>query len=59
MNVNADSITRTLGECTGSASERLAQLQTRLGCGTQCGSCIPELKRHVQATAGTPSSTHA
>ncbi len=59
MNVNADSITRTLGECSGSASERLAQLQTRLGCGTQCGSCIPELKRHVQATAGTPATTHA
>lgn len=26
-------------------SEHLHILQTRLGCGTQCGSCLPELKR--------------
>ena len=53
MNVNADSIELTLRHCAGSDAERLAQLQQRLGCGTQCGSCIPELKRHVQATACT------
>ncbi len=61
MNVNADSIAQTLRQCAGSASERLVQLQQRLGCGTQCGSCIPELKRLVQATdvAMAPETTHA
>ena len=27
----------------------LAALQEALGCGTQCGSCVPELKRRVRA----------
>lgn len=61
MNVKADSIEQTLRQCAGSASERLAQLLQRLGCGTQCGSCIPELKRLVQATdvAMAPETTPA
>lgn len=50
MNVSAARITQTLAQCPGSDGERLAQLQQRLGCGTQCGSCIPELKRLVLAT---------
>jgi assimilatory nitrate reductase catalytic subunit len=29
----------------------LAQLQGRLKCGTECGSCLPELKRMVQRAA--------
>ena len=28
---------------------RLASLQAQLQCGTNCGSCLPELKRHVRA----------
>jgi hypothetical protein len=28
----------------------LQQLQQRLGCGTQCGSCVPTLQRLVAAT---------
>ena len=51
MNVTLDSIVQTLTQCPGNDGERLLQLQQRLGCGTQCGSCIPELKRHVQTTA--------
>ncbi|OMW47626.1 nitrate reductase [Burkholderia pseudomallei] len=31
--------------------ERLANLQERLKCGTQCGSCIPELRRLIAETA--------
>lgn len=31
--------------------ERLADLQTALKCGTQCGSCVPQLKRIILATA--------
>ncbi|KTB81321.1 nitrate reductase [Pseudomonas syringae] len=29
----------------------LNQLKTRLGCGTQCGSCVPEIKRLINAVA--------
>ena len=33
--------------CPGSADERLAAVQRQLRCGTQCGSCLPELRRLV------------
>ena len=33
----------------------LDQLQSELHCGTSCGSCVPELRRMVQAGAGKPS----
>jgi assimilatory nitrate reductase catalytic subunit len=39
-----------LGACAGSAGERLAALQGQLRCGTQCGSCLPSLRRLVDAT---------
>jgi assimilatory nitrate reductase catalytic subunit len=29
--------------------ERLASLQATLQCGTNCGSCVPELKRRVRS----------
>ena len=32
---------------------RLASLQDALKCGTNCGSCIPELKRKVRAARGS------
>ena len=35
---------------TGDAAQRLQQLKDRLGCGTQCGSCVPQLQRMVQAS---------
>ena len=38
----------------GSDSERLAQLQAALQCGTNCGSCVPELQRMVRSTAAQP-----
>jgi len=31
----------------GSPQDRLTSLQQQLGCGTQCGSCVPELKRLI------------
>ena len=37
-----------LTQCTGTADTRLAQLQGRLKCGTNCGSCVPELKKLVR-----------
>ncbi|MFC5519456.1 nitrate reductase [Polaromonas jejuensis] len=36
----------------GTDEARLASLQERLKCGTNCGSCLPELKRRVRAARG-------
>jgi assimilatory nitrate reductase catalytic subunit len=49
-NVSDTAITDTLSHCTGSEAERLGQLQKALSCGTNCGSCIPQLQRMVKAT---------
>ena len=34
----------------GSGKERMESLQSALKCGTNCGSCMPELQRMVSAT---------
>ncbi len=52
LNVSEPAILGVLPGCAGSDDQRLQQLQQRLGCGTQCGSCVPTLKRLV---AGTPA----
>ncbi|RZL61326.1 MAG: nitrate reductase [Variovorax sp.] len=44
-----------LAHCAGNERERLAELQGALQCGTNCGSCIPELQRMVRATAPEPA----
>ena len=41
-------IAQTLQSCDGDAAQRLQQLQSRLRCGTECGSCLPTLKLLVQ-----------
>ncbi|PPE69193.1 molybdopterin-dependent oxidoreductase [Caldimonas thermodepolymerans] len=46
--VREPQILEVLAHCDGDADARLAQLQQRLRCGTQCGSCGPELKRLVR-----------
>ena len=51
FNVAQDAIEAHLAGCAGSADERLASLQAHLKCGTNCGSCVPELKRLVRAAA--------
>ena len=38
----------------GDSAQRLASLQGTLKCGTQCGSCVPELRRMIQLTPSTP-----
>ena len=40
-----------LAACAGDEAERLAALQGALKCGTNCGSCLPELKRMVRAAS--------
>ena len=46
--VNERDIASTLTQCTGGPGERLQALQARLQCGTNCGSCVPELKALVE-----------
>jgi assimilatory nitrate reductase catalytic subunit len=49
FNVTDLAIQGELGRCSGTPEERLASLQGALKCGTNCGSCLPELKRMVRA----------
>jgi assimilatory nitrate reductase catalytic subunit len=55
-NVGESAIEAVLEQLDGDAVERLAALQAKLRCGTQCGSCLPELKRMVADTRGTVSA---
>ena len=48
FNVAEPEIASTLQSCDGTPEQQLAQLQNTLKCGTNCGSCIPELKRLVR-----------
>jgi len=48
FNVSESAIQTQLTRCRGNESERLAQLQQTLQCGTNCGSCVPELQRLVR-----------
>ncbi len=57
FNVAEDTIQSTLAHCTGSEDQRLAAVQQQLKCGTNCGSCLPELRRLVRAAA--PATTGA
>ena len=50
FNVTDVAIDAHLSQCEGSASERLASLQGALKCGTNCGSCVPQLQRMVKST---------
>ncbi|HEX7606458.1 MAG TPA: molybdopterin-dependent oxidoreductase, partial [Usitatibacter sp.] len=43
-NVTEPDIVAALADCAGSPDERLAHLAARLKCGTNCGSCLPELR---------------
>jgi len=49
FNVSEPQIVGALAGGEGSADERLTRLQTALQCGTNCGSCLPEVRRLVQA----------
>ncbi|MGE4243198.1 molybdopterin-dependent oxidoreductase [Ramlibacter sp.] len=48
FNVSEPEIASHLQGCAGSDDERLSSLQSTLKCGTNCGSCLPELKRLVR-----------
>ena len=48
FNVTDADISTQLGQCKGNEDQRLAQLQGALKCGTNCGSCLPEVKHMVR-----------
>jgi assimilatory nitrate reductase catalytic subunit len=48
FNVTDSAIATQLGHCKGSEEQRLVQLQASLQCGTNCGSCLPEVKNLVR-----------
>jgi assimilatory nitrate reductase catalytic subunit len=53
VGVKDQAIRDHLETTSGDANQRLASLQAALRCGTQCGSCVPELRRMIQRTEVT------
>jgi assimilatory nitrate reductase catalytic subunit len=47
FDVTAPQIDAVLARCDGPPEAQLAQLQAELKCGTNCGSCLPQLRRRV------------
>jgi assimilatory nitrate reductase catalytic subunit len=56
FNVGEPAILAQLERCSGPADQQLAQLQDALKCGTNCGSCIPALKRMVRSQLAAPTA---
>ncbi|TAM48162.1 MAG: nitrate reductase, partial [Burkholderiaceae bacterium] len=50
LNVTDVAIRDHLARSMGSQAVRLASLQADLKCGTQCGSCMPELRKIIRAS---------
>ncbi len=48
FDVTEPQIETVLARCEGAPDEQLAQLQTELKCGTNCGSCLPKLRSMVR-----------
>ena len=48
FNVSVAQVTDALAASTGDAGARLAQAQAQLRCGSNCGSCLPHLRRLAQ-----------
>ncbi|MFZ4287405.1 molybdopterin-dependent oxidoreductase [Variovorax sp. HJSM1_2] len=49
LNVSEPAITCALAQMGGSEEQRLQALQKSLKCGTNCGSCLPEVRRLVRS----------
>jgi assimilatory nitrate reductase catalytic subunit len=58
FNVTDRAIETQLALCNGNPAARLGDLQATLKCGTNCGSCIPQLQRMVR-TSMQPDTTAA
>jgi len=48
FDVSEAQIDACLAQVQGTDEQRLALLQQQLRCGTNCGSCVPELRRRVR-----------
>ena len=48
FNVSVAQATNSLAAATGDPAQRVAQTQAQLRCGTNCGSCLPHLRRLAQ-----------
>jgi len=57
LGVTDQAIDGFLASASGTAEARLEALQGTLKCGTQCGSCVPELKRRVRDATPEPAAT--
>jgi assimilatory nitrate reductase catalytic subunit len=54
LGVNDLQISQACARAPLEPTERLASVQAALGCGTQCGSCLPELKALIAQSLLTP-----
>jgi assimilatory nitrate reductase catalytic subunit len=54
FNVSLTQIENELPKCSGSPEARLQQLKDTLKCGTNCGSCVPEIQKIIRST-NTPA----
>lgn len=59
LGVSEEAIVADLRGRHGDEAQRLRGLQQALGCGTQCGSCLPQLKRLLRAHSPSPSTAVA
>ena len=50
FNVSEDAFKAALGNCIGGQDARVAQLQAKLKCGSNCGSCLPALRQLARVT---------
>ena len=56
FNVCEPDIVIALQRCEGSEQERLARVQAELKCGTNCGSCLPTLRKLARDNASVPQT---
>lgn len=56
FNVNEKQIQQSLNTLAGSDADRLKALQAELKCGSNCGSCVPELKQIIRMHASLLSA---
>ena len=59
FNITDVAINAQLATSFGSDERRLAELQSTLKCGTNCGSCVPELKRMVRDNPRNASASES
>jgi assimilatory nitrate reductase catalytic subunit len=57
FDVSVASASAALDAATGDVPMRLAHVQARLRCGTNCGSCLPQLRRLAQQSVEAATAT--